>query len=793
MPDRRARHHRLRAGETGEAFPQSAPKLRTRCHDLLLFCSQRTFFILILWTLSNQAAGQSINGDQGAANKNPYDIAVVIDNRLIADQPVAKRDVDALIEMIDRQMFIEHIIRLERPTIEVVCDIFGGCPDPDEIANPWPSLIWQITREGQARIVVYYLGRGRIEGNRRQLLFKRSNGSRPGDEMPYDVGWMHFQLANAKPKSAVVFMDTSFAPRALPCASEDPLLIDQTMVSVRRNFRRTVAGKSLPKGLAELTASLPVEASHCDRYDLTLGSVKRPLFTKFLMEGIAGGEADKEPYGDQDTFVELAELAAYTNDRIKRTVRFQWGREQNVWWIGPASRRLASVDRRRSTQHRSKVRLAKAEPENTSADGKRRRDSDRQNDDANAAVEKPAPAGTTPGKNCGNDTDSNTCHPCVDDPVSDACRARCQTDQNVDLCAKFLTSTTESSETVPPPGPAGAPMTSDVQENARASEATETPEITESSETERTSETSSALETTPTTEAVTTQEPAEADPCADRPESPECASTWCRRSAKTAGPAATKLIEALGRDKESACRWAGSDENAEDESWYSKIFAPIGWKLSRAKVRDSVYCLLDCDRLAATSSAPAGADGPEKPAVKNAEPESKPGPDLNPQLKAGEAREKQLTPSAEQAPPTEKVKPVPPAERKTAKSPSAQPAPTAEHDAEQPPSSTSSPIETAKQTRPQPAPKGFEPSVSEIRWLQSALTVDNHNPGPIDGSLGPMTMKAVRSWRRANDIEVANHERNGAKSDPLTEKEFNAIVTAFGERFGHFRRDASLF
>jgi peptidoglycan hydrolase-like protein with peptidoglycan-binding domain len=87
---------------------------------------------------------------------------------------------------------------------------------------------------------------------------------------------------------------------------------------------------------------------------------------------------------------------------------------------------------------------------------------------------------------------------------------------------------------------------------------------------------------------------------------------------------------------------------------------------------------------------------------------------------------------------------------------------------------------------PGPPPAPFKASVAKVRWLQSALMVENHNPGPIDGALGPQTMAAVDSWRREND----GAEALGA---PLAEEEFQAILKAFGERFDQVQPTARSF
>ena len=64
--------------------------------------------------------------------------------------------------------------------------------------------------------------------------------------------------------------------------------------------------------------------------------------------------------------------------------------------------------------------------------------------------------------------------------------------------------------------------------------------------------------------------------------------------------------------------------------------------------------------------------------------------------------------------------------------------------------------------------------MGKVRWLQSALTVMNHNPGPIDGAMGPSTMQAVASWRNVHA---------SARTGPLTAGEFKQIVEEFGRLF----------
>jgi hypothetical protein len=244
--------------------------------------------------------------------------------------------------MLDTQLFFDHIIRLERPTLEVICDIFG-CQGDVQPPNIFPPLVWQITRGKEARLFVYYIGDGRVEGLERQLLFHRHEKAPAHDVEPYSVEWLHDMLDEADAKKTMVFLDTSFAPRPLPCASEDPRLISDALFRVRRNYLRIARDHWNKTDSLELSATTPVQPPHCDRFDEVLLKIQEPLFTKFLLKGIIDAEADE----DGDDFIDLGELTNYLDDRIKYGARFQWGRLQNVRAVGSSSEVLASVKKRR--------------------------------------------------------------------------------------------------------------------------------------------------------------------------------------------------------------------------------------------------------------------------------------------------------------------------------------------------------------------------------------------------------------------------------------------------------------
>lgn len=707
--------------------------------------SIRLLTLLVAFLLPCLALAASTTPEGNGKNKkktdpNGHDIAVVIDNRDIAGSSSAKEDVKALTEMLDRHMFADHIVRLERPSFAVICDIFGGCPD--EAGQTWPSLIDQITDRGRSRLYVYYLGPGRIEGRERQFLFE----SGPGRESPYAVGWLHKQLEKTGPKSALVIMETSFSPRPLPCASEDPELIDEAMTTVRRNYARLMAGRSLPRGLAELSAAMPAEVPHCDRYELTSDDVKRPLFTKFLLNGVVEGLADKEPFGDEDGTIELGELAAFTHEKIKRAVQFQWGRTQNVWRVGPGSRALARVEARASTFKEKKVRATKSEPK-----------------------EKP------PEKKIEVRAKPDVDVPDVDppDPIEKGKKAPdlhvCDQDQQGEACIDFCTEN---------PDDFRCPFIG-----------------------------VSVCQGQPVSNAC---------PCVQDDPRPDCSNTgtWCRWSSAELSQGTESVIAAVGGSPDDACQWATRNESDIESGPLWDLFAPIGWRLIRPLVRLSFACMLNCQGRARQVTASLASDelsslepalAPEPVSLETAPRDQPLKPiDRPPRTAFAEEICDQSQPPyiglprwmpgtlmisetlrffSDCGPPPDPVRfarglPAPVALLEAPSLPEARYEPP-------PPFGMPPPIKLPPVQPTAVVLPPFEPTVSEIRWLQSALMLGNHNPGSIDGAIGAETNAAVRSWRKDNDVERLEGD--------LTEDEFIRIVRQFGEKFDQVVPDMPLY
>jgi len=725
MPESDHQHvpHRRRLTPSGGAF--QFPDLAI----LMLVLLGMLFLPGLVPTASAQSDGNSEQPEK--ADPNSYDIAFIIDNRDIAGSPPAKDDVDALTDMLDRHMFADHIVRLERPSFALICDIFGGCPN--EADQPWPSLISQIADPSRSRLYVYYLGPGRIEGQERQLLFEDGAGR----TSPYAVGWLHRQLEKTNPKSALVMMDTSFSPRPMPCASENPTLIDETMKTVQRNYGRLMEGRSLPRGLAELTSTMPGEAPHCDRYELTSDEIERPLFTKFVLKGVVEGLADKEPFGDEDGTVELGELAAYTRDKIRRAVQFQWGRRQTVWRIGPGGRAIARVKPRAPTwKEKKKSETPKPETREEPSEKKAEVKPD------------PKPEPETPKPTAKKDIDRpEERHVCDVNQEGEACIAFCADNPDDFRCPFLGVSICE-----------GEPIS-------------------------------------------------DACPCAQNDPRSGCSGggSWCRWSADYLGGTAETVVNTFGGDPVQACQWATKDEDNLEDSVVWDLLGPIGWRLIRPAVRPRVACMLNCQGRAEpgaatidedealetdtgqtanlTQDATVAGDQPSEwiePSPKTAFEEEVCDETLPPYIALPRWMPGTLMISetlrffsgcgppegpprfVRGMPPPVLLVEAPPitiSVRYKAPSPFAMPPPISLPPAK--PVAIIAPV--------------FKPTANQVRWLQSALIMDNHDPGPIDGVIGGKTNAAIRSWREENGKTPSD--------EPLTEIEFNRIIRLLGKKF----------
>ena len=566
----------------------------------------------------------------------------------------------------------------------------------------------------------------------------------------------------------------------------------------------------------ELGATTPVQPPHCDRFDQVLHDVQQPLFTKYLLKAIVEGEADKEPFGDEDRLIDLGELADYLDDRIKRAARFQWGRLQNVRAVGPRGKALAALDGRRLS------------PENRDVMERRNRPPERDDiQQPGIALSLASPetggglAGTVPGKReaaCRDDPTATGCHPCVIDPGGKACAEHCLENEGANLCTPNLSSSTEES----------AGLKAGVSENGQKKGDVIPIE----------SKTGRPL----------------ADEAGER-------SAACRWVVDNIAPYAATLVQRTRGSTQSSCSWA-IDRSEVDLGPFAQIFTPIAWRLGRESAQDAVSCLLDCDSTAdaagATSTAAdktsVGEEGaatveenepaapqqigrrqalqimvdPRSLGAFNREicddlgeplppyiglPRWMPGtlmisealratygclpPPKEPELptpfavaiEAPEALETQATAVASAdrelsrwPPSTAGVDPLPLG--------ADQEAGDIDSDArivDPTPTSTDRPTEQPESLPEEmlPIEKEFDRTVSKVRWLQSALTVDNRHPGPIDGIIGAKTEKAIRSWRRDNKRE----KRTG----PLTEPEFQEIIRKFGERFDQIEERAQSF
>lgn len=74
---------------------------------------------------------------------------------------------------------------------------------------------------------------------------------------------------------------------------------------------------------------------------------------------------------------------------------------------------------------------------------------------------------------------------------------------------------------------------------------------------------------------------------------------------------------------------------------------------------------------------------------------------------------------------------------------------------EKEPSSPQQPATMQKQTGlNQEASRGSEMSPDKVKKVQEALKEKGHDPGPIDGILGPQTREALKAFQMANDLKA---------------------------------------
>ena len=731
-------------------------------------------------------------------NEHPFDIGIIIDNRPLPRNEAARAaleaDVDDLFEMLDRQMFIEHIMIFERPTIKVICDTFG-CPEDVEPISFFAPLIWRITRENETRIVVYYLGKGRIEGLERQLLFKRFDKSPRGEVVPLSVDWLHAMLENAMPAKAVLMMDASFVARRLPCADEDLRRIDDALARARADYQQISQDRWNGTSNIELSTTTPVHPPDCDRADPLFDEIGPPSFTELVLRGIVQGEADD----DQDHLIDLGELSTYLDGHMKRAARFHWGRRQNLRAVGNASQALAAVDGRRLGERNQAVltrRHRPAKPE------------EKPEDPTPTEVKDEAKGGAaTPNLTAGTEPNIQT-----------------KADRPIVTSVAPETSVVSKTGVTSQTGATPVPVTG----------GTLVPETTFITETTLVTEPSPSL--------------ASGTPNVRDGEAEEHG-TVCRWVAEHMAPFVSTLVTRIKGDAAPSCAWA-TDPAEPELGPVAEILTPIAWRLGRTVAQDSVVCLLDCDRLMATTdhkatdqpaSAPSPRRQPKRPAPVDPRtldahhrlacdrlheplppyiglPRWMPGPLIvseglrayhgcpplpaEPELPvplaiAIASPDDHGTPPSTPTPMLGESPAVADADDQLADWPPSAadidlPPETTASSATTAPSVTTAPSATTApiidgdlEDEDRPDEMVFVATASRVRRLQSALTVDNRNPGPIDGIMGEQTMQAVLSWREDN--ERAN--RKGA----LTEDEYRAIIQAFAQRFEQVLEKAPSF
>ncbi len=261
-----------------------------------------------------------------AAGANPQGVAVIIGNKTYQDQvpPVefAHRDALAMKRyVVDVLGFREdNVILLEDATKAKMEATFGN--ERNFQGNLWRYL----DPKGGSDVVVYYSGHG-VPGQKDATAYLLPTDADPNQPEinGYPLELLYKNLGQLEFRSMTVYLDACFSG-----SSQGGTLV--------RSASPVYVKAEPPKTSDKLTVVTAAQANQLASWDK---QARLGLFTENLLQGLYG-EADKQPYGNGDGQVTLAEIDAYLKDSLTRAARRQFGRIQEASVQGPAERVLVA-------------------------------------------------------------------------------------------------------------------------------------------------------------------------------------------------------------------------------------------------------------------------------------------------------------------------------------------------------------------------------------------------------------------------------------------------------------------
>ena len=254
----------------------------------------------------------------GGVSENRHAVAVIIGNRRYAhglpEVRYAENDVRAA-----RRLAVDvlgyrpgNVIDLRNASQAEMLSVFGNGEDHR-------GKLWAWLKPGVSDVFVYYSGHG-VPGlrDRRGYLLPVDADPATPEINGYSLDLLLSNLARLETRSTLVMLDACFSGNS----AGGWLLRAASPVYVRTE------APADPAGMAVISAAQGDQVASWDE-ERRLG-----LFTRHMMDALAGGAADAAPGGNGDGAVTLGELEAYLDDALTYAARRLYRRVQKASVLG---------------------------------------------------------------------------------------------------------------------------------------------------------------------------------------------------------------------------------------------------------------------------------------------------------------------------------------------------------------------------------------------------------------------------------------------------------------------------
>ncbi len=250
----------------------------------------------------------------------PDDIAVIIGNadysslgKDIPDVMPAYADAAGIKRYVIDSLGIRegNIIDLRDASGSEMVEVFGSERDHRGQLFDW-------VKSGISRVFIYYAGHGAPAENDGQALLVPADANAARIELSgYPLSTLYANLGKIPAKSVTVVLEACFSG----VSENGPVISNASPVYLKA--KSTI----VPGNITVIAAGGPDQMASWEQ-DKNHG-----LFTKYFLKGMSG-EADSNPYGNNDGTVNLKELKGYLDGTMTYLARRYYGRDQNVHIVG---------------------------------------------------------------------------------------------------------------------------------------------------------------------------------------------------------------------------------------------------------------------------------------------------------------------------------------------------------------------------------------------------------------------------------------------------------------------------